>query len=334
MTAKKMTALLIDDSKLSRNLLKHYIFSEYDDVDVIEEHRGAAGLQAYFDQEPHLTFLDLTMPEMNGFEFLEEVKKRGKKGKIAVLSADVQEISRQTALSLGADFFIPKPIKTQLAKINSIVDNIRGALGLGTVQLSREQKDSIAEVFNIGVGKAADSLSKLTGLKIDLSIPQVELVERAALTASLRDNFNLKGKVVTLQQGFKGDFHGMAFLILPPEKLRELVGLILSGEADLDEEEVYRDSATEIGNIIISSCLSAFGNTVETPLTLLPPAMVEAEEDILTGVGGDPAFMRHALVARVGLGIRQRNIGGFLVLVISVGSMKLLLACLEKMSRG
>ncbi|MBI5636637.1 MAG: response regulator [Nitrospinae bacterium] len=334
MTAKKMTALLIDDSKLSRNLLKHYIFSEYDDVDVIEEHRGASGLQTYFGQEPHLTFLDLTMPEMSGFEFLEEVKKRGKKGKIAVLSADVQEISRQTALSLGADFFIAKPIKTQLAKINSIVDNIRGALGLGTVQLSPEQKDSIAEVFNIGVGKAADSLSKLTGLKIDLSIPQVELVERAALTASLRDSFNLKGKVITLQQGFKGDFHGMAFLILPPDKLRELVGLILSGEADLDEEEVYRDSATEIGNIIISSCLSAFGNTVETPLTLLPPAMVEAEEDILTGAGGDPAFMRHALVARVGLGIRQRNIDGFLVLVISVGSMKLLLACLKKMSRG
>ena len=333
MTGKKMTALLIDDSKLSRNLLKHYIFSEYDDVEVIEENRGAAGLQVYFVQEPQLTFLDLTMPEMNGFQFLEEVKKRGKKGKIAVLSADVQEISQQTAISLGADFFIPKPIKNQLVKINGIVDQVRGSLGLGAVQLNNEQQDSIAEVFNIGVGKAADSLSKLTGLKIDLSIPQVELVERSTLTSSLRSHFNLVGKVVTLQQAFKGDFHGMAFLILPPEKLRELVGLILSGEADLENEEVYRDSATEIGNIIISSCLSAFGNTVETPLALLPPAMVEAEEDILTGQGGDPSFMRHALVARVGLRIQQRNIDGFLVLVISVGSMKLLLACLEKMER-
>ncbi len=332
MTARKMTALLIDDSKLSRNLLKHYIFSEYDDVEVIEENRGASGLQAYFSQEPHLTFLDLTMPEMSGFQFLEEVKKRGKKGKIAVLSADVQEISRQTALGLGADFFIQKPIKTQLVKINNIVDQVRDSLGLGTIQLDQDEKESIAEIFNIGVGKAADSLSKLTGLKIDLSIPQVELVERNALTATLRNNFDLKGKVVTLQQGFRGDFHGLAFLILSPDKLRELVELILSGEANLDEEEVYRDSATEIGNIIISSCLSAFGNTVETPLTLLPPAMVEAEEDILTGAGGDPAFMRHALVARVGLRIQQRNIGGFLVLVISVGSMKLLLACLEKMS--
>ncbi len=332
MTARKMTALLIDDSKLSRNLLKHYIFSEYDDVEVIEENRGSSGLQTYFSQEPQLTFLDLTMPEMSGFQFLEEVKKRGKKGKIAVLSADVQEISRQTAFGLGADFFIPKPIKTQLVKINNIVDQIRDSLGLGSIQLTQDEKDSIAEIFNIGVGKAADSLSKLTGLKIDLSIPHVELVERSALSKTLRENFELKGKVVTLQQGFRGDFHGLAFLILSPNKLRELVGLILSGEADLEDEEVYRDSATEIGNIIISSCLSAFGNTVETPLTLLPPAMVEAEEDILTGAGGDPAFMRHALVARVGLRIQQRNIEGFLVLVISVGSMKLLLACLEKMS--
>lgn len=334
MTVKKMTVLLIDDSKLSRNLLKHYIFSEYDDVEIIEENRGEAGLHSYFGQEPHLTFLDLTMPEMSGFEFLDEVKRRGKKGKIAVLSADIQEISRQTALGLGADFFIPKPIKTQLVKINGIVDQIHAGLGLGTVQLNQEQKDSIAEIFNIGVGKAADSLSKLTGLKIDLTIPQVEIVERSALTSSLRDHFNLKEKVVTLQQGFKGDFHGMAFLILPPEKLRELIGLILSGEADLNDEDIYRDSATEIGNIIISSCLSAFGNTVETPLTLLPPAMVEAEEDVLTGNGGDPSLMRHALVARVGLGIKQRNIAGFLVLVISVGSMKLLLACIEKLERG
>ncbi len=333
MAVKKMTALLIDDSKLSRNLLKHYIFSEYDDVEIIEANNGQAGLAIYFEQKPQLTFLDLTMPEMNGFEFLQAVKEKGKQGRLCVLSADVQEVSRTTALALGADFFVAKPIKTQLVKINNIVDQCRADLGLSSIHLTAEQNDAIGEIFNIGAGKAADSLSKLTGLAITLAIPQVELVERSSLTATLRERFSLTGKVVTLQQAFKGDFHGMAFLILGPDKLRELVGLILRGEADPTDEEVFRDSAHEIGNIIISSCMSAFGNTVETPLTLFPPMMVEAEEDILTGNGGDPAFMRFALVARTGLTIKERDIQGFLVLVISVGSMKLLLTCLEKMAR-
>jgi chemotaxis protein CheY-P-specific phosphatase CheC len=328
-------ALIIDDSKLSRNLLKHYIFSEYDDVEIIEESTGKSGLDAYYRQKPNLTFLDLTMPEMNGFEFLENVQKRGKIGKIAVLSADVQEISRATAISLGADFFISKPIKMQLLKINSIVDGIRAELGLSSLELESWQKDAIAEIFNIGAGKAAESLGRLTGQSIKLSVPHVEVVERTALGAYLKDKLEIREKLIALQQGFKGDFHGYAFLILSSPELYELIKLVLEGVVtDDDDESAYRDAILEVGNIVISSCIGAFGNTVETPLTLLPPSFSEDDSGFLVDAESDPTFMRFALVARASLEIKDKNIEGFIVLIMSVNSMKLLLQHLEKMMNG
>ncbi|MBI5178027.1 MAG: response regulator [Nitrospinae bacterium] len=332
---KKMTALIIDDSKLSRNLLKHYIFSEYDDVEIIEESTGQSGLTAYFEQKPNLTFLDLTMPEMNGFEFLQAVKEKGKLGKVVVLSADVQEISRTMAKSLGADYFIAKPIKTQLLLINEIVDKVRAELGLSALELADWQKDAIAEIFNIGSGRAADSLSRLTGQPITMSVPSVEVVERAALGHYVKERLGLKEKVIALQQGFKGDFHGLAFLILPSPELKELVKLVVGSEgAGEDVEETYKDSILEIGNIVVSACIGAFGNTVETPLSLMPPSYSEDDQNPFAHASGDATFMRYALVARASLLIKDRNIEGFIVVIMSVNSMKLLLQHLERMMKG
>ena len=52
------------------------------------------------------------------------------------------------------------------------------------MQLSSSQLDALAEVVNIGVGRAAASLSELLGTRIELSVPQIQIKSKLESTAS------------------------------------------------------------------------------------------------------------------------------------------------------
>ena len=50
----------------------------------------------------------------------------------------------------------------------------------GPIVLSETERDAIAETFNIGMGLAASALSEMVGSEVALSVPDVQLVDRAA----------------------------------------------------------------------------------------------------------------------------------------------------------
>ncbi len=330
MEDERVTILIIDDSRLSRNLLKHYILSEYEDIEILEESEAKKGLETYLGKNPPLTFLDLTMPEMDGFEFLKRVKEKGKKGKIAVLSADVQEISRATALELGADVFIPKPIKANLPAINAIIDKVQADFGVGGLDFNTEQTDAIAEIINIGVGKAAESLSQITGEAVKLSVPEIQILETDEIVTYLKGKFDVKDKLITLQQAFKGDFTGAALLLFGKLDVKKLVDLMLGEDAFLQNgEEAYEDTILEIGNIFLSACVGMFGDTIETHISFLPPRIFKNGMQLVQD-NTDNTLMRYAMVAKCDFSVKGKEINGFLVLVISISSMKLLLSSLDK----
>ena len=70
----KRRVLVIDDLPDNRNLLRHVL--EREGWVVSEAENGLAGLALFADQKPSLILLDLTMPVMDGFEFLRELRGR------------------------------------------------------------------------------------------------------------------------------------------------------------------------------------------------------------------------------------------------------------------
>jgi two-component system, chemotaxis family, chemotaxis protein CheY len=101
-----MKILLIDDSALSRNILKRSLGNEHH---FIEAENGLRGLELYFLEKPELVFLDLTMPGINGFEILEKLRQIDPKARIIIGSADIQDFTRTKAEELGAAAFLTKP---------------------------------------------------------------------------------------------------------------------------------------------------------------------------------------------------------------------------------
>ena len=118
-----MKILVTDDSKMARKMviktLKDII---QDDIEIHEAQNGQEALDLYKEILPNIVFLDLTMPVMDGFDALKEIKKFDNKAKVVIISADIQKLSMDKALELGAFNFIKKPIDS--IKMQQILDKI------------------------------------------------------------------------------------------------------------------------------------------------------------------------------------------------------------------
>jgi len=100
--------LIVDDSPISRKMLKS-CFPKDEDFEIFEAGDGLAGLGAFQEIRPDITFLDLTMPVMDGVQALEEMKKVDPGALIIVSTADVQVKSIEKVMGLGAYTVLKKP---------------------------------------------------------------------------------------------------------------------------------------------------------------------------------------------------------------------------------
>ncbi|MEW6432762.1 MAG: response regulator transcription factor [Myxococcota bacterium] len=95
----------------------------YEGYEVLQAQDGKTGLQKAIDEAPDLLVLDVMLPQMNGFEVLEELRARGNQVPVVVLSARGLEPDKITGLNLGADDYVVKPFGLQelLARIRAVL---------------------------------------------------------------------------------------------------------------------------------------------------------------------------------------------------------------------
>ena len=99
--------LIIDDSIVARMGVKKYIPKE--GYEIYEAKDGQEGLNIFKEINPDITFLDLTMPVMDGLTLLGYFNDSEHDSKIIVISADIQQKTRQKVLALGAIDILKKP---------------------------------------------------------------------------------------------------------------------------------------------------------------------------------------------------------------------------------
>lgn len=122
MTDKKGQRILVVEDDLS--ILTGLSMSlRYEGFEVLQAQDGKVGLQKALDEAPDLIVLDIMMPQLNGYEVMEELRKRESKTPVIVLSARGQERDKITGLDLGADDYLVKPFSLQelLARIRSVL---------------------------------------------------------------------------------------------------------------------------------------------------------------------------------------------------------------------
>jgi CheY-like chemotaxis protein len=103
--------LVVDDEPDARELLQEFLAGK--GYEVLTASDGEEALQKVKAERPHLIFLDVRMPKMDGLEVLKRVREIDREvGVIMVTAVKEEEIGRQ-ALQLGAFDYITKPLDLQ-----------------------------------------------------------------------------------------------------------------------------------------------------------------------------------------------------------------------------
>ncbi len=86
---------------------------------------GELALECVLRDAPNIVVLDVTMPEMNGYQACREIKRQNPDIPIIILTAKTEPADRFWAFQSGADEFLNKPIDpaTVVARITSLLAN-------------------------------------------------------------------------------------------------------------------------------------------------------------------------------------------------------------------
>lgn len=125
------TILIVDDEYYFRQALKKYIMEFQDEYQVIgEANNGKTGIQKIKDLHPDIILIDITMPQMNGFEVIEYVIYKNPISKFIIISGYDRFEYAQKAIQLGVQDFLLKPITSDnlyscLNKVSNLIDSER-----------------------------------------------------------------------------------------------------------------------------------------------------------------------------------------------------------------
>jgi CheY-like chemotaxis protein len=110
--ADKKTVLVVDDSRMSRLMIKTIIATHRPGWKIIEAGDGAQALRVAAEQVIDVATLDMNMPGMDGVTLGAELRKRFPKAEISLITANIQRAVRERAAQAHLTF-VPKPISEE-----------------------------------------------------------------------------------------------------------------------------------------------------------------------------------------------------------------------------
>ncbi len=139
---ERQTILIVDDAEMNRMMLSDMLGDQYDYVEAADGREALRILEKNVSID--LILLDINMPEMNGFEVLEEMNRYHWIEEVPVIMITAEESveSMEHAYSLGVTDYIPRPFNVYIVRRR--VENTLN-LYVNQKRLMRLVSDQIAE---------------------------------------------------------------------------------------------------------------------------------------------------------------------------------------------
>ncbi|RRJ91846.1 DNA-binding response regulator [Paenimyroides tangerinum] len=153
MKNKDIKILLVDDDI---DILEIVGFNlEAEGYEIIKAHNGKEAVQIAKKEIPNLIILDVMMPEMDGIEACENIRKipELKRTIITFLTARGEDYSQVAGFDSGADDYITKPIKPKLlvSKVKALLRRVKeeqpinDVLNVGNIEINREEYKIVSD---------------------------------------------------------------------------------------------------------------------------------------------------------------------------------------------
>ena len=116
--SQKMKVLIVDDSRAMRAIIQRTLRQAGFNIQikVVEATNGREVLEKVAKESPDLILSDWNMPEMNGLEFLQALRRDGNETIFGFVTSLATPAMQREATSSGASFYITKPFREQIFK--------------------------------------------------------------------------------------------------------------------------------------------------------------------------------------------------------------------------
>ena len=145
--------------------------------------------------------------------------------------------------------------------------------------MSEMQIDVFREICNIASSSAATSLSKIVGKRIDLSSPKVRILDFDDI---LQVVGGAEEQIIGIMQPMRGDIEGNIMFLLHLKEAHDLAAILINRMLDIQLpakqvlgkfDEMEMSALREIGNILISSYLTAVSGMTGLKINPAVPAL-------------------------------------------------------------
>jgi chemotaxis protein CheC len=195
--------------------------------------------------------------------------------------------------------------------------------------LDPSELDALAELINIGFGRAASALSTLVGRRILLEAPQVNIYPIMELGQTLEKLGDTD--VTNVHQVFRGKLSGDAMLLMDADSASILIDLMAGGAGNVHPLTASdREALVETGNILLNAFIGSFGNLLRVHITFTVPRLkIESVSHMLTSLTQDTQEIEYALVVKINFRLSQGNVSGYMVIVMGIQSLEVLVEAMR-----
>lgn len=116
-----MRLLIVEDNAILARALAMVLEAYHLEIDRASQ--GSSALTRYEERPPDAVLMDMSLPDMSGFELAAELRRRGCAGLLIAMTGLTGEEARRRALQAGCDVFFEKPVE---------IEQLLGALGIAS----------------------------------------------------------------------------------------------------------------------------------------------------------------------------------------------------------
>ena len=128
--------------------------------------------------------------------------------------------------------------------------------------------DILKELGNIGAGHAATSLSQILGRTIQITVPEVKVVEIPKINTEINTEKIVTGVVTGLNDLELGE-SGYLYIMIPEQSYRKIASIMLGSD---ENTEMMESAIMELGNILSSAFCNAIAELLGIMLMPTPPS--------------------------------------------------------------
>jgi chemotaxis protein CheC len=203
-----------------------------------------------------------------------------------------------------------------------------------TMEFTAFQMDALQELANIGAAHSATTLSQMLNTNIGMSVPKIDIIDISKVGGFLTDELTTM-VIFELQ----GDIPHGGFLILHfPRDSAMRTATIMQGSSEPDHpfSEMDQSAILEVGNIMVSSFLSATSDLIGLLMLPSPPVLVVdmAHAAITSLVAQMTVEVDDVILFRVRLTSDEHNIAGNILIFLEVNTLQQIALKLEAMIKS